>query len=100
MNCCNHNDEHHDNHQKKGHMSHLWMMVLCCGAPLLALLLISFLGSGFPAVSAFLAPIVPFLCPVLMIGMIPMMLLKGRHRDDGGPKPEEIESGEEEEHRY
>lgn len=100
MNCCGHNDGHHDNRQKKGRMSHLWMMVLCCGAPLLALFLISFLGSGFPAVRTFLAPIVPFLCPVLMIGMILMMLMKGRRRDDGEPKPEEIESGAEDEHRH
>ena len=86
MNCCNHNDRDPESHPKKGHLSHLWMMALCCGAPLLALLALFLLGARFPGVSAFLLPLVPFLCPVLMIGMIPMMVLKGRHKSDDPPK--------------
>lgn len=85
MNCCNHdknNNVQKKGHDHKGHMSHMWMMVLCCGAPLILLFVISLLGASFPAIKAFLVGILPFVCPVLMIGMIPMMFFKGRHDKD------------------
>lgn len=91
MNCCNRNDRDSENHPKKGRPSHLWMMVLCCGAPLLALLVLFLLGARFPAVSALLLPLVPFLCPVLMVGMIPVMIWKGGHKSDDPPKRDGID---------
>lgn len=97
MNCCHHSD--HDNHHKKGHLSHIWMMALCCGAPILAVLFILLSGSRFPAVSAFLLSAAPFLCPVLMFGMIPLMLMKGR-REKKEQKSEPIESEEKDRPRY
>lgn len=98
MNCCSHSD--HDNHHKKGHLSHIWMMALCCGAPLLALLLLPLLGSRFPAVGAFLLSAVPFLCPILMIGMIPLMLIKGKREKKEEQKPGPVESEEKDRPRY
>lgn len=97
MNCCNHHDPDHENHSKKGHLSHLWMMVLCCGAPLLALLALFLLGARFPGVSALLLPLVPFLCPVLMVGMVPMMIWKGRRKNNDPPKRDEIGPGRDDE---
>ncbi len=93
MNCCNHNND--KNHHGKGHMSHLWMMILCCGAPLLVLLLLPLLGTRFPGISLFLASIAPFLCPVLMIGMIPMMFMKDRHEEKTAPRTDECDGHDE-----
>lgn len=94
MNCCNHNKkDNQDNRPHKGHMSHIWMMVLCCGAPLLVLLLISLIGVSFPEIRAVLVLILPFICPVLMVGMIPMMFIKNKHKEDHcDSKQNEIQS--------
>ena len=78
----------------------MWMMVLCCAAPALALLSIFLFGSHFPAVSAFLLSIVPFLCPVFMIGMIPFMLARGKREDRRARNPEPVESEEKDKPRY
>ncbi len=77
MNCCDHN------HEEKGrrggrHLSHLWKMALCCGIPVLAVLLLSLPGWGGPGVRTFLAALVPFLCPVLMIGMMAGMFFRSK----------------------
>jgi len=85
MNCCDNNKNESKNKNKnvhKGHMSHMWMMALCCGAPLMLLLVISLLRASFPGIRVVLIGILPFLCPVLMIFMIPMMLKKGKNDGD------------------
>ena len=81
MNCCTHNSKDtNQNSQKKqhvhGHLSHIVMMALCCGAPVLILLAIPLLGSSLPGLRAILAGIAPFLCPLMMISM---MFLHGKH---------------------
>jgi uncharacterized membrane protein YkvI len=53
------------------------MMALCCGAPLILLLLVPLLGTGIPGLKGILTRLVPFICPVMMIIMIPMMF-KGK----------------------
>jgi len=53
----------------------MWMMVLCCGTPLLLLLIISLLGTGFSG-KIFLIGALPFICPILMLIMMPMMFMK------------------------
>lgn len=55
--------------KKKGHLSHLKMMALCCGAPILILFLLPLFGY-----TGVLQRILPFLCPIMMIVMIPMMM--------------------------
>lgn len=75
MNCCNNN---HDNGEKqknnhKGHMPHIWMIALCCGAPLIILLLVPIIGNVIPSARNVLISIVPFLCPLIMLLMMPMM---------------------------
>jgi hypothetical protein len=83
MNCCG-QDHNEKNKRAKGGMAHLWMMALCCGAPLLIVLAVSALGANFPAVRAWLVSILPFACPVLMLLMIPLMLFRGRRGRRGG----------------
>lgn len=77
MNCCGDDGARRDNKHKK----HLLMMVLCCGIPLLILLLLPYIGKMFPGVSLALGSIVPFLCPVMMIGMMLMMFRNGKKED-------------------
>lgn len=99
MNCCNHNsNDPNGNNQKNqhahkgGHVSHLLMMALCCGAPLLILLALPLLGQNLPGLRAVLVSIAPFICPVMMIGMIPMMLRHGK--DDSRREERRREEGE------
>ena len=76
MNCHgNHNNNNNQNKKHKGHMSHMLMMALCCGAPLIILLVVPFLiNNGGAAIAKPLATIAPFICPIMMVFMIPMML--------------------------
>lgn len=90
MNCCDHNsnnsngnNQNNKHAHKGGHMSHMWMMALCCGAPIILFLVASLLGSSLPGLKAVLLSIAPFLCPIMMIGMIPMMFMHGRHDNNG-----------------
>lgn len=90
MNRNNHNKK--DNQNTHSHKGHMWMMILCCGAPLLVLLLVSLMGASFPGIRVALISILPFICPVLMVGMIPMMFMKSKHKEDCcDPKQNEIE---------
>ena len=73
MNCCHENDEKKENKVSHGPMKHMLLMVLCCGLPILLIAVLPFLtlGTGF---KVGLASIIPFLCPLMMLFMIPMML--------------------------
>lgn len=89
MNCHkNHNNNSNNQSSKrKGHMSHMLMMALCCGAPLIILLLVPFLiNIGGSSIAKPLAAIAPFICPIMMVFMIPMML-KG-HNNNSAQKDE------------
>lgn len=78
MNCCNHND---NKNPHKRHIPHIVMMILCCGAPFIIVFLISIFGANFPALKAALIPIIPFICPVMMALMIPMMFRGNKNSD-------------------
>lgn len=56
------------------------MMSLCCGLPLLIVSVLPLIniGTGF---KAGLAALTPFICPLMMIFMIPMMF-KGVKKED------------------
>jgi len=76
MKCCHGNNSHRENENKgkqKRHLSHILMMALCCGGPLILSLLLPLTGKVFPGISIFLSGIIPFLCPIMMLVMIPMM---------------------------
>lgn len=81
---CSKNDDKKDNlkKNKKSHMSHMTMMAICCGAPILILVIITLLGY-----QGALFTILPFICPIMMVLMMPMMLKGG---DKGKPEPTEL----------
>lgn len=84
MNCHGNNknsaNEKGDGH--KGHLSHMLMMALCCGAPVIIILLVPLIGKvGGSGVSKALLGIAPFLCPLMMIFMMPMMFKGNKDKD-------------------
>jgi hypothetical protein len=67
----------HEKKEKSGsHTSvkHMLLMVLCCGLPILLIGILPFLKIGNAGFKVTLASIIPFLCPIMMLFMIPMML--------------------------
>ena len=91
MNCHGSNttggDGQENGHSRKGHMSHMLMMVLCCAVPIVILLLLPVIGRiGGAGISKALSGIVPFLCPLMMIIMMAPMIFKGRKEKDAEGK--------------
>ena len=99
MNCCKNQNENDENklvadqpnsqvpkHNHKGHMLH---MVLCCGLPLLVLLVLALIGYKGALLS-----IAPFICPIMMLVMMPMMMRghgKDCSKDSGHTETKSIE---------
>lgn len=69
------------NHSGNGHspIKHMLHMILCCGLPVVIILLLPFIAGFSPAIAAVLGVITPFICPVLMGGMIFIMFRKDKH---------------------
>lgn len=88
MNCCNDKNEEqkHESKKRLGNLKHLFMMILCCGAPLLLVSLLPVISAVIPGSENLLRTITPFLCPILMIGMIPMMVKEWKANSAGGKK--------------
>ena len=59
--------------QNHSHGKHMWMMLICCGLPIVGLLTIAAIGINVPSLETFLL----LVCPVGMVGMMYMM-----HRDN------------------
>lgn len=78
MKCHENKENINENQKKDGHkhssMKHMLMMAMCCGLPLLLLLVVPFLGVFGLGFKLTIASIIPFLCPIMMIFMIPMMM--------------------------
>jgi Na+/melibiose symporter-like transporter len=79
MNCCGHDNEKHKKHKS----GHLWMMVLCCGIPILILLMLPLINGILPGASNILGAAVPFLCPVMMFVMMFFMFRNGKKENSG-----------------
>ena len=68
------NDEKEKIKGSHSSMKHILMMVLCCGLPILLIAVLPFLKIGNTAFRITLVSMIPFLCPLMMISMIPMMI--------------------------
>jgi hypothetical protein len=87
MNCCKNNKQeeknlptesgdqqnnHDDNDakaSKHSHKNHFLHLALCCGLPLLLLFVLPLIGY-----QGILLSIAPFICPIMMFVMMPMMM--------------------------
>lgn len=84
MNCHgnNKNSANEKGNGHKGHLPHMLMMALCCGIPVIIILLVPLIGSIVsPGISKVLLGIAPFLCPLMMILMMPMMFKSNKDKD-------------------
>jgi hypothetical protein len=71
---------HGDNKGKQGNhkhspLKHMLHMVLCCGLPIVMVGFLPLISKISPGAAGFVSKIVPFLCPLMMIGMMAPMLL-------------------------
>ncbi|MDF2884541.1 MAG: hypothetical protein K0R54_5108 [Clostridiaceae bacterium] len=73
MNC---REENHEKHSTSKHnpIKHLLHMILCCGLPIVIIGLLPVISRFSPSTGGVLARVVPFLCPIMMLSMLPMML--------------------------
>jgi hypothetical protein len=97
MNC------HDDKKEKQGAhkhspLKHVLHMVLCCGLPILIIGLLPFIARFSPAAGGVLGRIAPFICPIMMMLMLPMMFRRdkkgsccgGKNENHGDNKPLEL----------
>lgn len=88
---CHGNNENKENKNSHSTMKHMLLMVLCCGLPVLLLATLPFLKFGNTSFKAILASIIPFLCPIMMLFMIPMMLKSSKdNKSCHGDKQKEL----------
>lgn len=87
MNC------HGDNKDNQGHspLKHMLHMVLCCGLPVIIILSLPFIARFSPAVAGILGFIAPFICPIMMGGMI-LMMFKGNKKSSCCDKENNIDN--------
>ena len=57
---------------------HLLHMVLCCGLPMVIIFLLPFIAKVNPWVAGGLGIIAPFICPLIMGGMLFMLFRKSK----------------------
>lgn len=63
-------DQEKQKGHKGSHISHMLMMVLCCGLPVLLIALIPLIGRFIPGISNSVYLIPLLLCPLMMIPMM------------------------------
>lgn len=91
MSCHGNNKENKGAHNHSP-IKHLLHMILCCGLPILIFASLPFISRVSPGASRILAVIAPFICPIMMIGMIPMMLGRGSNKKSSCCENEESNS--------
>ncbi|OGO77910.1 MAG: hypothetical protein A2Y23_04115 [Clostridiales bacterium GWB2_37_7] len=77
MNSHGDNNEKQDSH-KHSSLKHALHMGLCCGLPIVIIASLPFIARYSPATSGILGLIAPFLCPIIMLFMLPMMFKRDK----------------------
>lgn len=70
---CHGDNKGKDGTHKHNPLKHMLHIVICCGLPIVVVGLLPLISRISPSASGIIAKIVPFLCPIMMIAMIPMM---------------------------
>ena len=70
---CHGNNEDTQGGKKHNPMKHMLHMIICCGLPVIIILSIPFIARFSTGTAGMLGIIAPFICPILMIGMMVMM---------------------------
>lgn len=74
---CHGNNSNEENKGRHSGIGHMLMMVLCCAIPILLVASLPFLGVS-PRLKIILASVAPFICPIMMFLMIPMMFMHSK----------------------
>lgn len=91
MNCHGNKNENGGSH-KHNPMKHMLHMVLCCGLPILIIGLLPTIARFSPSAGKLLGVIAPFICPIMMGGMVFMMFKGDKAKSCCGNK-EQLEEG-------
>lgn len=91
MNC------HGDNKEKQGAnnhsmLKHMLHMVLCCGLPMVIIGFLPLITKFSPAAAGLLSIIAPFICPLMMVGMMVMMMRGNKKGSCCGDKNNEFDN--------
>ncbi|MEA4849783.1 MAG: hypothetical protein VB106_21335 [Clostridiaceae bacterium] len=65
-------------HAKHSAWRHMLHMALCCGLPIIIIVALPLIARFSPWTAGVLGRIAPFLCPLMMLSMLPMMFGGGR----------------------
>ncbi|NMM63323.1 hypothetical protein HBE96_11665 [Clostridium sp. P21] len=63
---------------KHNPLKHMMHMILCCGLPIIIIGLLPIITKLSPNTGSVIGKITPFLCPIMMVFMIPMMIGKNK----------------------
>lgn len=88
-----HGDNNGGNGKKHSPIKHMLMMALCCGLPILIVGILPLLNIGGGS-KTLLATITPFICPIMMLFMIPMMFKGMKNGDCCSDKKDQSEVNE------
>lgn len=67
--------------RKYSPLKHMLHMVLCCGLPIIIIFLLPFIAKFSPGGATLLGVIAPFICPIMMGGMM-LMMFRGRKKSN------------------
>lgn len=94
MNC--HGDKQNNrNGHKHGPAKHMLHMIICCGLPIIILLSLPLIAEYNLGLAGVLGIIAPFICPVMMGGMMMMMFRSNKKSKIAEQANMQIEKSEE-----
>jgi hypothetical protein len=88
---CHGNHNNNENGQKHSPLKHMLHMVICCGLPIAIIFLLPYIAKFSPSVAGVLGIIAPFLCPIMMIGMMVIMVRANRKAESSCHKNEKLD---------
>jgi hypothetical protein len=80
MKCHGDNKENNKGH-KYSPLKHMLHMVLCCGLPIVIVGFLPLITKVSPSAAGFVGKIVPFICPLIMVGMMFSMMGMGKNKE-------------------
>jgi hypothetical protein len=79
MNCCKTDEDEKVDSLGHSPVKHVLHMIICCGLPILIIMSLPFIGRYSPAIAMLLGVIAPFICPIMMGGMM-FMIFGGKKK--------------------